>query len=252
MATVKKKNHGKRVLLVSAKADVGFNIAPPLGLYQLSFFLNERGASCDIFDQELENAEEYIDKAKRGYYGAIGFSLSRISVTPESMRFSLDLIWRFRRAVEKSGFGAFFIAGGQEAALNYKQWLTLGIELIFLGFAEKPMLEFCRRLEKKNDWDGSSSERDSFLEGMHGITFINATGDITYNPSEQFREGEFKEMFYDQIMKIDVPYEKYWDIYRNKASKVNAGGSKFIVENVRLYTASHCPRRCGFCNSQNF
>ena len=31
-----------------------------------------------------------------------------------------------------------FVAGGQEAAMNSRQWLDLGIDLIFLGFAEHP------------------------------------------------------------------------------------------------------------------
>jgi len=49
-----------------------------------------------------------------------------------------------------------------------------------------------------------------------------------------------------------MPHETFWNILRDNNADKDLGASKFVVENVRLYTTSHCPRRCGFCNSGQF
>ena len=36
------------------------------------------------------------------------------------------------------------------------------------------------------------------------------------------------------------------------SADISLGASDFFIENVRVYTASHCPRGCGFCSSQAF
>ena len=50
-----------------------------------------------------------------------------------------------------------------------------------------------------------------------------------------------------------MPFKAFWDIMKkNTANSGQMGASEFIFENVRVYTSSHCPRMCGFCNSGQF
>ena len=129
------------VLLITGKAEKGFNIAPPIGVYQLLNYLVQRNHDCEIFDQEIETEAEYLKNVEAGKYDVIGMSVSH-----DHMPEDLDLYWRFKFASEKSDKRSIFIAGGQEATLNWKQWLQLGVDLIFLGFAEKILLQFCGRI----------------------------------------------------------------------------------------------------------
>lgn len=69
--------------------------------------------------------------------------------------------------------------------------------------------------------------------------------------AEPLTRSYFHEITYLQAMTMEIPYRKYWDALRARSADTGIG-SEFVFEYVRLYTTSHCPRRCGFCNSQNF
>ena len=56
----------------------------------------------------------------------------------------LELIWRMRTAAKSSGKIPMFVAGGQAAQLNYKQWLDLGIDLIVNGYGEETFHNICK------------------------------------------------------------------------------------------------------------
>lgn len=230
-----------KILLVSNKCSPGYNIAPPIGLYQLQGYLSQRGVAAQVLDRELEEPLPYVRRVAGGEFDIIGFSVSH-----DNMVEDLDLLWDFRRAAAVAAKRILFIAGGQEAALNHEQWLGLGIEVCFLGFAEKTLLEFCRRAAAC-----ASATIEALCRDLDGVAF--STGDsISYQPSAALTHEEFHELFYDQIPTLDIPYQDYWDKLRREAADTTLGASEFIIENVRLYTTSHCPRRCGFCNSQSF
>ncbi|UCD54970.1 MAG: radical SAM protein [Candidatus Omnitrophota bacterium] len=218
--------------------------APPLGLYRLQHYIAGRGIKCDVLDlgvqRELE--EKYLRMVEEGLYDIVGMSVTHRNMIPE-----LETIWKFRVASEKSKKRCLFIAGGQDATLNYKQWLNSGIDLILLGFAEKSLYELCLRLSK-----GQHIETGKMVEGMAGCAVRNSNNQIIYQPSEILTDSEFKEFSFSQIMELDIPYEIYWKDLGKLDTVANFHENKFVAKTVRLYTASHCPMNCGYCSSRSF
>ena len=53
------------------------------------------------------------------------------------------------------------------------------------------------------------------------------------------------------VLKDHIPFITF---LRPGLIEVLQGGNtqKFFVETIRLYTSSHCPWKCGFCNSHSF
>jgi radical SAM superfamily enzyme YgiQ (UPF0313 family) len=233
-----------RLLLVGNKSNSGYNIAPPIGLYQLHAYVSRRGVRSAVLDRELEDPAPYVERARRGEFDVIGFSVSH-----DNMLEDLALLWRFRSAAAASGQAVLLIAGGQEAALNCDQWLRLGIDVCFLGFAEKVLLEFCRRVERSRGTANGGVE--ALCAHLDGVAY--GRGDaVVYQPSAALTSDEFRELFFEQALTLEIPYDAYWSKLRKEAADTTLGASAFVIENIRLYTTSHCPRRCGFCNSQSF
>ena len=60
-------NTGVNVLLLTSKSWAGFNISPPLGLYNLKTSLEANGHHCDIYDYDIDDEEHikntYLDRA---------------------------------------------------------------------------------------------------------------------------------------------------------------------------------------------
>lgn len=231
-----------RVLLVTSVSARGFGFydAPPVGLYRLKHYIGERGIHCDILDLDMESKEPFLLKVEQGFYNIIGFSVSHYS-----MEADLGLLWEFQAVSRNSGKKCVFIAGGQEATLNYEQWLNAGVEFILTGFGEKVLYEFCLKVLPGN-------EMDKEAYNLEGIICRNKVGKTVINPARILTQPEFEELSYHQVLKLDLPFKKYWDRLGNETRNLNINSSKFVIENVRLYTTSHCPRKCGFCSSQSF
>ena len=121
-----------RVLLLTSKGEAGLNVTPPLGLYRLKFYLEERGIACDVLDLDLYPHQTALEQVADGGYALVGMSVSHFQIDND-----LEVLWQFRRAAEKAPRKVLFAAGGQEAALNDRQWLKAGVDLILLGFAEE-------------------------------------------------------------------------------------------------------------------
>lgn len=230
-----------RVLLVTSVSSRGFGFydAPPIGLYRLKFYLEERGIECNILDLDFESKELALIKVEDGGYNVIGFSVSHYSMEED-----LKMLWEFQNAVNKSKRKAIFIAGGQEATLNYEQWLNAGIEFILTGFGEELLYRFCLNISEYNSLSENVYNLEGIIYRKNNKTVINAAKSLT--------KLEFEELSYEQMIKIKIPYKKYWDKLRSEVKNINVNTSKFVIENVRLYTTSHCPRGCGFCSSQSF
>jgi len=241
-----------RVLTITLKSIVTINMAPPIGIYQLVNYLQKYGIGCDVLDRELEDLQVYIDKVRNGDYDVVGISVSHQNMTED-----LEALWKFMEAVRDGGHHTKIVAGGQEATLNWRQWIDVGVEVAFLGFAEKAFLEFCRRVLTAVD-NGTPQDIDDYVDGVPGVAYRDRSGEYIYRHSPPLTLEEFTELCGKNIMGIDIPFHDYWDIFRKRTQDLprdhevtdDQDSPVFIFENIRLYTTSHCPRQCGFCNAQ--
>ena len=234
-----------KVLLVTLKAAPGFNIAPSIGIHQLQHFLEQRGIACDVLDREFEDEEPYVEKARAGAYDVIGMSVSHLH-----MQVDLTLLWRFRMAAREGGKNTLLVAGGQEATINWKQWLELAVDVICLGFGEYALHRFCMRVVANPPMLGEPADLDALAGGIAGTAYRNGAGDFIHQPTPKLTREAFSELCYDQVLTNTVPYHAYWDKVRAASADTTLGAADFFAENVRVYTTSHCPRRCGFCATQ--
>ena len=247
MGAVPEMKEPAKVLLVTLKAAPGFNIAPSIGIHQLQHYLEQRNIGCEVLDREFEAEEPYVEKARNGAYDVIGLSVSHLHMTVD-----LTLLWRFRMAVEEGGGKCVFVAGGQEATMNAKQWLELGVDLIFKGFAEKTLFAFCDRIGRNALTRGEPVDLAGLTDGIPGIAYLDGAGELVSVAAPPLTREVFRELCFEQVLTNTVPYQKYWDRVRADSADTTLGAADFFVENVRVYTTSHCPRKCGFCNSQSF
>ncbi len=231
-----------KVLLINGASQDNIILAPPVGLYKLQHYLAQRNVTCDVLVPDLDREECFLERTCAGEYAVIGISCSHWS-----MRADLERLWRFRQASTDTKRQVVFAAGGQEASQNYEQWLNNGIDIVFLGFAERNFYTFCASYLSGR----ASGAFPQSVAAVDGVVFRDETGTTIFKPTEPLTAEYFEEITYTQAMTITVPYERYWDALRARMADTNAGSS-FVFEYVRLYTTSHCPRRCGFCNSQSF
>jgi len=93
---------------------------------------------------------------------------------------------------------------------------------------------------------------DEIARDMEGVAYLNKHGFMVYRPSKVITESEFRELSFYNVLELDIPFEDYWEKVRRDIGNTDINKNKFIVETVRIYTSSHCPRRCGFCTSHAF
>ena len=260
-----KKFNPDNVLLVTGITGLGYNIAPQIGIYQIKNYLNYKNINCDLFDRDLEfyNKTDFIKKKvleniSKGLYDVIGVSVSHAKAndekgnTVQKMSVDLDLIWEMKAAAKLSNRKPLFVAGGQAAALNYKQWLDLGIDLIVLGYGEKTFHNICEQYFKIPREIREPSKLMKIIDEVRGVSFKENNGIYRYTPTPHITKDLFKELFFDLPQKSKIPYNLFWDILKETSATQSLGAADFIYENVRIYTTSHCPRQCGFCNSGQF
>jgi|TARA_B100001964_G_scaffold230100_1_gene283147 radical SAM superfamily enzyme YgiQ (UPF0313 family) len=235
-----------KVLLSTSKcaaADVNYDaLAPHLGLYRLKNHLGENNFQCDVFDVELDSEKNCIENVERGLFAIIG-----VSVTHWNMASDLDFLWKLKGAAIKSGQKCLFIAGGQSATQNYKQWLECGFDLIVLGYGEDTLLNICERYSKNREapiWE--------LFHDLRGVAFLGQNGNEFFNPSVPLTKAEFERLSFTQVMELDLPYHRYWDHLREKASYLIVNNRSYVIENARLYTSNRCLATCGFCGCVTF
>jgi len=257
-ASFAKEGQGN-VLLITALTGLGYNMAPHFGIYQILNYLRHHNLKCDMYDRDLEffkktdiDENTILKSVKEGKYDVIGISVSQHKGRGKQVMIDdLNLIWKMRAAVEPGGKMPVFVAGGQAAALNHKQWLDSGIDLIVLGFGEKTFYDICKRYFTIPKAARKTSDLINVAETIRGVSFKNEKGIYRYSPTHHVTKELFTELFLDFPKKYEMPYKIFWDIMRETIPS-QMGASEFIFENVRLYTSSHCPRMCGFCNSGQF
>lgn len=231
----------------SVKGAQGHYLAPPMGLYRLKNYLLDNGLKAEIWDLGYENEgagkDNYFKRAANGEFSAIGISVSHIQ-----MQKDLEMMDRFRLATKELQRPCLILAGGQEATLNYEQWLDGGIDLIIMGYGEYSLLELC----KKYISDPKAHPVD-LSAGINGIACRDREGKTVVVPRSALSQEEFEFLSYDRVMEADdVPYKEYWDFVRRHGKSTNFPQSKFVVESIRIYATSHCGRTCGFCSTQSF
>ncbi|GEM_PF-1639728 len=236
-------NQPLRVLLSTSMSKAGFFISPPMGLVRLQYYLQERGIECDIMDLDLNDQPDYPGRVECGYYDIVGFSVSHYNVECD-----LDMLWRMRRGVRSCGKRCLFVGGGQEATMNYEQWLDMGIDVVLTGFAERWLYELCVRFAKTR----ADDPWHTVVDGLHGCAVRLPDGRAHYTPNPALTIEDFQDLSYTQLMRLHMPYQAYWDQVRSEIGSTNFHKNKFTVECARLFTSSHCPRGCGFCSSQTF
>ena len=234
-------------------------VSPPLGLYRLKNYLIRRDISCDVFDLGLSDGDfkDSLEKISQGYYDVVG-----VSVDMEKMGKNFSMLLNIRSKIESSGKKVMFVCGGQGASHDYKNWIKQGkLDAVLLGFAENNFYNLCKSFSENSD--KHISEYASNVEGVAFPTDEERTKFIK-RPTKPLTEKEFVQLNYHEIKDLDIPYKDYWNYtHREGASSLNlrkegdAHGDmvdtqKFFVETIRLYTSSHCPWKCGFCNSHSF
>ena len=227
-----------RILLLTSYSGEQFNNAPPIGLYRLKNFVEDAGIPCDILDLSLDSPDSFLVRAAAGEFAIIGISVSHYHMIED-----LKLIERFLEAT--TGQHSLVIAGGQEASYNFEQWLDGGVQAVILGYGERPLLRMAQTLR---DNPGGGVEAISRIPGIvcrvYGLTKVN--------PALSMTRAEFELLTYEKVLLLDVPYERYWEQARQHDNALNFRTSQFVSDLVRVYTASHCPNRCGFCSSHRF
>ncbi|MBF0382243.1 MAG: hypothetical protein HQL69_14560 [Magnetococcales bacterium] len=243
-------NENIRVLLLTSMSERGVNMTPPIGLHRLRFYLAQRGISCDVVDFAIEDSDKSLLDVKRGLYHIIGIQVTHFQIITD-----LELLWLYKDASRQCRHNVLMIAGGQEATMNHKQWLEVGIDLIGLGFAEKVMYEIASIMATHITDAGPKAPIDvgQLFGELNGVAFLDNHGQAVYRPAQHMDEDEFRQLNYNQVKKMDIPHLEYWELVRaQRADLFVTGERRYTYETVRLYTSSHCPRRCGFCSSQNF
>lgn len=211
-------------------------VTPPLGLYRIKNYLSGFAIPCDIYDSSLDDIDTFLCRAAAGEYDIIGFGTAHISFEQD-----INVLKRFRDCCGKD---VLFVAGGQEATHNHAQVLAAGFDVVALGLGEYVMLEIARAL------DGYRREGFKAFAGIAGIAYAGAAG-IQLQKARRVEHQDIQDLFYDQVLKSDIPYTRYWSDNSTRAKALSFNNS-FIPEMVRLYTATRCPSHCGYCSSHRF
>lgn len=175
------------VLLINGEPQDNITITPPVGLYKLKHYLEQRGVVCDVFMPDLDAEEEYLERTRNGEYSVVGISCSHWSMCKD-----LDRLWRFREAAGKCAQPVIFAAGGQEASQNYDQWLNNGVDVIFLGFAERNFYDFCSRLSAA----ALGTKFHQLLSEVDGVVFRDNAGGTIFKPTATLTAEFFEEITY--------------------------------------------------------
>lgn len=188
--------------------------------------------------------ESFYTAIERGEYDIIGFSVAHVNMASD-----LDTIWTLKQHARKAPKRVYFAAGGHMPTLNSEQWLDAGgLDCIFTGYAEENFYRFCRHVAHC-----AAEGEDDLYDGVMGVVFRKASGELVSRPAPPLTQEQFVALAYDWLKETELPYHRYWELSRKEhGDNLNFIRNKFIVENIRLFTASHCPNRCGFCCSHSF
>jgi len=233
------------VLLFTSKSPVEEtpdSLSVPLGLYNLQHVLQSKGVRCDVIDHQLDSESAYLADVENGIYDIIG-----ISVTHWRMLEDLNFLHKLKESCRRNGKQCLFIAGGLQATINFQQWLECGFDVVCLGYAEETLLDICIKLGRN-----TATFRD-VLKDCSGLAFVDSNGQLVHNRAKHLTNKKFEQLMYHNVIGMELPYDKYWDFMRKKATGIlSANNRSYIIENSRLMTTNKCLARCGFCCCPDF
>jgi len=211
-----------KILLITSHSKFNFE-CPHLGLYRLKHVAISKNHQCDIIDSSLVDIDEELKKIDPYDYDIIGISPSH-----SKMKRDVSLInYLIERKKERK---PFIIAGGQEATLNGKQWLNVGIDFILTGYAEESFSNLLDYFSNLNFNDALNK-----LKNLEGGMYLE-NDSIIFNPNKCLTPEYFEKYNHDIILDMDIPYEEYWEKAKKGTEGLNFSTSIFIPEEVRLYT----------------
>jgi len=214
-------NISPRVLLIEGKSQYRNSIAPPISLYKYRHYLQQRNIACELLIGSVDNIESALAKCRGGEYDIIGFNFS-----PHSLLNDLNLLWRFRHATATLKKSPLFISVDQQVAANSEQCLQMGIDVVFLGHAEKTLCDFCQRYRANRFYLAPAAIED-LVGDMAGLVFTDSNGEMIYREANGLTQAYFEETYYQQLFSMNVPYNDYW-----KASAKELSDSGLEAENV--------------------
>lgn len=227
----------KKLLLIgpyNPKIRIGQYLAPPLGVYRIASYLENKGlAEVDVVDPSL-NRKELDKKLISKSYDIIGHSILHPTIK-EDIKIIFD--------VNEKQPDALKIAGGQGASFNYTEIIKkTPVKIVIRGFGEKI---FEKILNETN------------LSTIHSIHLKNGISNnqevFTTKLSDGLTIDEFREISLGLNFE-KIPYDTYWDLMKRYYSKdhlfmnMNEG----MLKTVRLMTSNYCQMGCSFCSSTNF
>jgi len=169
-------------------------------------------------------------------YDIIGFGSTHISFEQD-----VAVLKQFRDCCRQD---VLFVVGGQEATHNFEQLLNAGFDVAILGYGEYVMLEIAKALGAYRRI-GLSAFQD--IEGLA----TKSEGTLSVQKARRVTKQDVAALFYTQILKMDIPYNRYWEVNSKRAGALSVNNS-FTPEMVRLYTSTRCPSHCGYCSSHKF
>lgn len=221
-----------KVLLICAPNSVPFYASPQLGVFRIGHHLEKSGLNCDIFDPNMDEAAQWPGED----YGLIGVSGNNMG-----MQQCLDLVHHFQSRQKRA---AFLAAGGITPTYNYNDWLDCGFDAVVLGYGEEPLAALARAADR------FEPDRESVLSRIAGLAWRGRDGETRVNPARPLTAELFNRLSYENMLDINIPYEKYWALNEKVVDQLSVDHNAFIVKTIRLFTSSQCPNRCGYCPSK--
>ena len=233
-----------RILLIGPYDPMGGEytfLAPPLGVWRLAGFLQQRNVLTEVFDPNccVGSAEE----ALTSLMASSRWDVVGVSTTGMTLQYDLALA----HLVKRNQPDVRLVAGGMEATFEPESLLTLGpFDLVVLGEGEEPMLEIASRIRKRASLE---EIRGTVWRGPDGAVRRIAAQALTH---EQLRDS-IAHVPYERM-----PYRQYWDRLEDRCRvgdlpmKAEREARLAEIRSVRLITLNYCPMRCTFCSSTNF
>ncbi len=198
-------------------------LSPNIGIWRIAGLLRKHGHRAECYDQALHQATGkgpgFEEKLAERDWDFVGFSVLEESLPSDITNMHL---------VGKLSPGATIVAGGIEAQYSYQTILEKSpCRICVMGEGERPMLEI-----------------------VNGTPLQDIPGIVLRNPANVQTADEFWEV--SEAMPFEViPYEDYWDHYRDLYGESITPGSAQAIHTVRIFTRNYCPVGCKFCTSTN-
>lgn len=205
-------------------------IAPSVPLLLLQQRLCRQGVTATIFTPFLDDPGSCLEEVARGAYDMVVFSLF-FSTMREDLVF-FDAV-RQRLAPDVP-----VLAEGMLAAHAVEHCLALGFDAVLAGYGPYILPEVCAAL----DCGPGLSLRELSIPGLAHAARPESRRRIS--------SVEYAAMAHDDFLALDIPYERFWEVVRQRIPFLNHGPNKYTLRTARLETSICCHGACGFCATE--